>query len=64
MSSYMNNNKLKNYPNSILKLFFERNNKNVSTFSKLGNVFRNSKWSDLKIHNIKSSFIKPIRDNL
>jgi len=54
----MNNNKLKNYPNSILKLFFERNNKNVSTFSNLGNVFRNSKWSDLKIQNIKSSFIK------
>lgn len=28
-----------------------------ATFASLGNVFRNSKWSDLKIQNIKSSFV-------
>ena len=53
----MNSAKLKNYPNALLKLFFERNNKSASTMSKLGNVFRNSKWSDLQIQNVKSSFI-------
>lgn len=57
LSSYMNNNKLRNYPNALLKLFFERNNKNISLISNLGNVFRNSKWSDFKIQNIKLSFI-------
>lgn len=42
---------------SYLRIFFERNNKYKSTFAKLGNVFRNSKWSDLKIQNIKTPLI-------
>lgn len=37
---------------------FERNTKNNSTYASLGNVFRNSKWTDLKIQNIKLSFVK------
>jgi len=53
----MNNTKLKNYPTAILKLFFERNNKSTTTVTNLGNVFRNSKWSDLKIQNTKNLFI-------
>jgi len=56
MSNYMNNSKVKNYPTSLMKIFFERNNKNVDTFSNLGNVFRNSKWSDLQVQNVKYSF--------
>jgi hypothetical protein len=35
---------------------FERNSKNNSTYATLGNVFRNSKWSDLKVQNIKMGF--------
>ena len=40
-----------------LRILFERNNKLKSTFDKLGNVFRNSKWSNLKVQNIKTSLI-------
>ena len=43
---------------SFLKIFFERNNKIDSTVSSFGNVFRNSKWSNLQIQNIKKLFIK------
>ena len=41
----------------ILRLLFERNTKFKSTFAKLGNVFRNSKWNDLKVQNVKVSLI-------
>ena len=40
-----------------LRLFFERTIKFHNTISSLGNVYRNSKWSDLKIQNIKNSFL-------
>ena len=57
-SSYLNNTRFHHSTLGYLKIFFERNNKLKSTFSSLGNVFRNSKWSDLKVQNIKTSFIK------
>lgn len=57
-SSYNNNTRFHHSTLGYLKIFFERNNKMKSTFAALGNVFRNSKWSDLKIQNIKTSFIK------
>lgn len=57
-SSYLNNTKFHHSTLGYLRIFFERNNKLKSTFSSLGNVFRNSKWSDLKAQNIKTSFIK------
>lgn len=57
-SSYSNNNRFHHSTLGYLKIFFERNNKFKSTFTSLGNVFRNSKWSDLKVQNIKTSFIK------
>ena len=57
-SSYSNNTRFHHSTLGYLKIFFERNNKLKSTFTSLGNVFRNSKWSDLKIQNIKTSFIK------
>jgi hypothetical protein len=57
-SSYSNNARFHHSTLGYLKIFFERNNKIKSTFAVLGNVFRNSKWSDLKVQNIKTSFIK------
>ena len=52
------NNNLK-YSNKMLfktRIFFERTTKDSQTVSNLGNVYRNSKWSNLKIQNIKSNF--------
>lgn len=57
-SNYLNNTRFHHSTLGYLKIFFERNNKLKSTFSSLGNVFRNSKWSDLKAQNIKTSLIK------
>lgn len=57
-SSYLNNTRFHHSTLGYLRIFFERNNKLKSTFSSLGNVFRNSKWSDLKAQNIKTSFVK------
>lgn len=57
LSNYLNNTRIYNYSTSLLKLFFERNNKNRDLFANLGNVFRNSKWSDLKVQNTKTAFI-------
>lgn len=57
-SNYLNNTRFHHSTLGYLKIFFERNNKLKATFSSLGNVFRNSKWSDLKVQNIKTSFIK------
>jgi hypothetical protein len=57
-SSYLNNTRFHHSTLGHLKIFFERNNKIKSTFNSLGNVFRNSKWSDLKVQNIKTSLIK------
>ena len=56
-SAYSNNSKYNSSYLLYLRLLFERNNKFKSTFDKLGNVFRNSKWNDLKVQNIKSSLI-------
>ena len=56
-SAYSNNSKYNSSYLLYLRLLFERNNKFKSTFDKLGNVFRNSKWNDLKVQNIKNSLI-------
>lgn len=56
-SAYTNSPKHNSNFLSYLRIFFERNNKYKSTFARLGNVFRNSKWSDLKIQNIKTPLI-------
>lgn len=46
------------------KLYFERSTKYRQTIDVLGNVYRNSKWTDLKIQNIKSTHLtKFIRIN-
>lgn len=56
-SAYSNNSKYNSSYLLYLRLLFERNNKFKSTFDKLGNVFRNSKWNDLKVQNIKNSLV-------
>ena len=58
ISHYSNNSKFHHSKIGVLRILFERNTKLQATFASLGNVFRNSKWSDLKIQNIKPSFTK------
>lgn len=58
LSAYWNNPRTLSSMYSFLKLFFERNNKVDSTVASFGNVFRNSKWSNLQVQNIKKLFIK------
>ena len=58
LSAYWNNPRTLSSMYSFLKLFFERNNKVDSTVAAFGNVFRNSKWSNLQVQNIKKLFIK------
>ena len=49
--------KYNNKISSFLRLHFERNNYTIDFFSTLGNTYKNSKWSDLKIQNIKLTHI-------
>ena len=56
-SAYSNNSKYNSSYLIYLRILFERNSKFKATFDKLGNVFRNSKWNDLKVQNIKVSLI-------
>ena len=58
LTKYYNNLKYANQFLSTTRIFFERTTKHSQTVSNLGNVYRNSKWSDLKIQNIKLSFPK------
>lgn len=57
-SSYRQNTKFNHSYLGYLQIFFERGNKFKSSFAALGNTFRNSKWSDLRVTNIKTSFTK------
>ena len=46
------------YTNSIfrtLKIFFEKNTKHFNAVDKLGNVYRSSKWVDLKLRNLNAT---------
>ena len=45
----------------FLKIFFERLTKVPTTFTALGNTYRNSKWTDLSIQNIKIKHISDLR---
>jgi hypothetical protein len=60
-SKYYSNIKYNHSFAFLLRIFFERSAKIQSTVASLGNVYRNSKWSDLKVQNVKqlhlSSFI-------
>lgn len=54
-SKFYDNIKFNHSFSSKLKVMFERSTKTRQTLSSLGNVYRNSKWTDLSIQNIKSS---------
>ena len=54
-TKYYDNIKYNHLFANSLRIFFERANKTRQTVSNLGNVYRNSKWSDLKVQNIKVS---------
>jgi hypothetical protein len=56
-SKYYNNLKFSNRMLSTTRIFFERTTKNSHSLQALGNVYRNSKWSDLHVFNIKESFL-------
>ncbi len=58
LSEYSNNNKFNYSLYGYLRIFFERNNKFNFSFLKLGNIFKNTKWTDFKIQNIKNLFLR------
>jgi hypothetical protein len=57
-TKYYNNLKYSNRTLAALRIFFERTTKYTTSMSTLGNVYRNSKWSDFKVQNIKFKFQK------
>lgn len=57
LSAYSNSSKYRSSTIALLRIWFERNNKFKSIVSSFGTVFRNSKWSDLKVSNIKESHL-------
>jgi len=58
ISNYLNNTKFKHSTLGFLKIFFEKNNKFNNIFFNLGNVFKNSKWTDFKTQNIKYTLVQ------
>ena len=54
---YYDNIKYNHSTAALLRIFFERANKTRQSVSNLGNVYRNSKWSDLKVQNIKFTHV-------
>ena len=54
---YYDNIKYNHSTAALLRIFFERANKTKQSVSNLGNVYRNSKWSDLKVQNIKFTHV-------
>lgn len=55
-TKFSENTKYSNSLNATLRLFFERLTSINESFTSLGNVYKNSKWTNLKTDNIKSSF--------
>lgn len=56
-SNYTNSNKFNHSLYHFLKIFYERSTKSYKNYSILGNTFKNSKWTNYKIQNIKMSFV-------
>lgn len=54
-NKYYNNLKFNNKVVSATRIFFERTTKTSHSLQALGNVYRNSKWTDLNVFNIKES---------
>ena len=60
-SKHYNNLKYNYSTVALTKLIFERTTKTAQSFKALGNVYRNSKWADLNVFNIKSNFTKQFK---
>jgi hypothetical protein len=56
-SIFSNSSKYNHSVYHFLKIFYERSSKSYSLYSILGNVFKNSKWTNYKMQNIKLSFV-------
>ena len=56
ISDYYSNPKYKHSIYSFLKFFYERSNKTMGLYSSVSNIFKNSKWTNYRIQNIKNSF--------
>ena len=60
-SKYYNNLKFNNSMLSTTRIFFERTTKTSHSLQALGNVYRNSKWSDLNVFNVKEGSVKQFK---
>ena len=56
--NFWKNTKFNNTFLSFLRIFFERNNKIEYSLNLIGNIYKNSKWTDLQSQNIKNFFLK------
>lgn len=63
-STYTNSNKFNHSLYHFLKIFYERSAKSYKNYSSLGNTFKNSKWTNYKIQNIKTSFVNSFSKTL
>lgn len=61
-NKYYNNLKFNNKLVSTTRIFFERTTKTSHSLQALGNVYRNSKWTDLNIFNIKESSLAQFKN--
>ena len=62
-TKFYNNLKYSNSFIFLTRIFFERTTKYTTTVSNLGNVYRNSKWADLRVLNIKGNFLSQFFKN-
>ena len=61
-NKYYNNLKFNNKLVSTTRIFFERTTKTSHSLQALGNVYRNSKWTDLNVFNIKESSLAQFKN--
>jgi len=57
ITNYSSSSKFRHSIYHYLKIFYEKASKLNSNYSSFGNVYKNSKWSNYKIQNVKTSFI-------
>ena len=54
LSAHLTNPRFRNNINTLTRFFSESNTKLRTTITGLGNVFRNARWSDFKVQNVKT----------
>ena len=57
ITNYASSSKFRHSIYHYLKIFYEKASKLNSNYSSFGNVYKNSKWSNYKIQNVKTSFV-------